>query len=119
MKKPYLILFLSLIFITSCDRLNPVEKQLDNFVSDLESQKTTLTTAEWENADQTIEAFRQKIDASRNNMTVEQIASSNKAIGRYTALRLKSGLKDFKNSLDDLGDQLKGMVEELVDTTQK
>lgn len=77
-----------------------------------------MTDADWEQADQTIEAFRQKIDASRKDMTVEELANVNKALGRYAGLRVKSGLNDFKNSLEDFGDQLKGMVDELTDTTK-
>lgn len=108
----------SLLLFAGCDILSPVDKQLDQLVKEIESRKSSMTDADWEQADQTIEAFRQKIDASRKDMTVEELANVNKALGRYAGLRVKSGLNDFKNSLEDFGDQLKGMVDELTDTTK-
>jgi hypothetical protein len=118
MKYNTLFCLISILCVTSCSLVTPVDKQLDQLVTEIESRKSSMTDVDWEQADQNIEAFRQKIDASRKDMTVEEISNANKALGRYAGLRLKSGLNDFKNSLEDLGDQLKGMADELADTTK-
>ena len=108
-----------MIVIIGCDALKPIDKKAEDYVSKIESSKSTMTESDWEKADIVIEDLQQKIELSRNSMTPEELEHANKAIGRYYALRVKSNLNELKNTLEDVQGQLKGFVEELVDTTLK
>lgn len=112
------LLILTVLFV-GCDALKPIDKKAEDYVSKIESSKSTMTESDWEKADKVIEDMQQNIELSRNSMRPEELEHANKAIGRYYALRVKSNLNELKNTLEDVQGQLKGFVEELVDTTVK
>ena len=118
MKKIFSLYFL-FVFLISCDFFNPIDKQAEKFVSQIESKMSNMTERDWEMADKEIEILQQKIEHSRKSMTPSQIEIANKAIGKYYAIRVKSNINDMKNILEDVKGQVKGFIEELVDTTDK
>jgi hypothetical protein len=115
--KPFIYTLLFALF--SCNTFQSVDSRLIDYVNDLETRSSTMSEKEWEEADMLIEQFKNELDENRENLSSDQISKANKAIGQYAGLRIKSGIKDFKDQLKDLSNQLEGVVQELVDTLNK
>ena len=107
-----------LFVIYSCSTFQTLDKTISDFVNNIDSKKSTMSSIEWEKADQKIELLKQQFESSRSEMSEAQISSINKAFGRYAGLRIKSGIINLKESWEDFEDQLKGVADELLDTTQ-
>jgi hypothetical protein len=116
--KTLISLHLLLVLIYSCSTFQTLDKSVSDFVNNIDSKKSKMSSTEWEKADQKIEIFKQQFESSRYEMSEAQISSINKAFGRYAGLRIKSGILNLKESWDDFEDQLKGVADELLDTTQ-
>lgn len=107
------------IFHISCDSFTSVDSKVNSFVQDIEARQSTMTEFDWNQADLEVENYKQELYSSRSNLTESQIAETNKAIGKYAAIRLKHGIGIFKEQLKDVGSQLEGVINELSDTTNK
>ncbi|MFN8298380.1 MAG: DUF6565 domain-containing protein [Chitinophagales bacterium] len=118
-----LILFILLGALNSCK--SSEEKLIDEinaFVSNVEQNKKEFSENDWENSDQTIESLQQKYEQLKDNMSPQQRLAVNEQVGKYQALRLRSGLNgliDLKDKIVDFGNQVEGALQELSDTSSK
>jgi septation ring formation regulator EzrA len=115
----YIITTYLIFFLYSCDNVKSVDARLSHYVEQIAQSKSNMSESDWNQADLKIEAFKNEIENNRLNLTEAQILDANKAIGRYTGLRLKNGIKDLGNQLKDLGGQIEGVINELSDTPTK
>ena len=111
-----LLIYTLLFALFSCNSFQSVDSRINDFVTQIESDKKNMTETDWQEADLAIEQFKEELEAQKQDLTPNQISEANKAIGKYAGLRIKDGLKDLKNQLKDFGEQLEGAVQELVDT---
>ena len=109
-------LFISLTLLNSCGSFTKLDERVDNYVNEIEINSKNMTENDWREADLTMEQLKIELDEQKQDLTPEQILKANKAIGRYAGLRIKDGMLDLKDQLKDFGEQLQGVVKELVDT---
>lgn len=97
-----------------------VTRDLESLVSDVKSKSDNISEKEWEEYDATLKLIEQQYADAEGGMTEEQKEKYNEALGRYSGIRLKSGLKnaveDFQKGIENAGQQMQGMLEELADT---
>ena len=55
--------------------------------------------------------FEQDLEVNSKDYSPEQRKNANKLIGKYTMLTFKRNINDFKKDLEDVGQQIEGMVE--------
>ena len=58
-----------------------------------------------------IEELQQDLNENQENYSKQQIKQIGKIQGRYTALLLKNGIKDFQESVIDISNQIEGFLE--------
>ena len=110
-----MIFLLSLM--VSCNSKETEIKKAENLVNDTKENFDKYTQDDWNKADTVLVHLENDMDKNRENYTPEQIENANKVIGRYKAIRIKKELNSFKNSMEDVGQQIKGAMEVLADST--
>ena len=55
----------------------------------------------------------------RANFTDEERTRIDQLVGKYAGFRVKNAVNDFTHALQDFGEQFKGMLNEITDTTHK
>jgi hypothetical protein len=113
-----IIFFISFLILGCSIGKDPIESDINSIVTETESNYKNFTEAQWEENNQMMEELTIQFQQNRENYTPEQIKEINKAIGRYQAIQLKRGIKEFENAISDFGQQLEGAAEELADTTK-
>lgn len=95
-----------------------VESDIQDIVTETEKNYKNYTEYQWNRNDKLVENLTIQFQQNRENYTPEQIKQINNALGRYQAIQLKRGIKEFENAVTDFGQQLEGAVEELADTAK-
>ena len=106
------------LFLTvSCKNKEAKIKDAENLVNDTRENFDKYEQQDWDKADTLFTSLENDLEKNRDNYTPEQIENANKVIGRYKAIKMKNGLNSLKKSLEDVGQQIKGAMEVLTDTT--
>ncbi len=103
--------------MVSCNSKETEIKKAENLVNDTKENFDKYTQDDWNKADTVLVHLENDMDKNRENYTPEQIENANKVIGRYKAIRIKKELNSFKNTMEDVGQQIKGAMEVLADST--
>lgn len=113
-----LVLLFSVMALVSCD---PVQNKLDATATDIESAENNLaemSAEDWTKLEISMDELEQDLEANRDDYSEEQIKEAGKIQGRYTALVMKKGFNDLKESVEDFGNQMEGFIEGInSDTT--
>lgn len=113
--------FLKMIFLlslmVSCNSKETEIKKAENLVNDTKENFDKYTQDDWNKADTLIVHLENDLVKNRENYTPEQIENANKTIGKYKVLKIKKGFHGLKKSMEDMGQQIKGAMEELADST--
>lgn len=117
MKTKIHFLILILFFVVSCNNKSTKIKDAEKLVNDTKENFDKYTQDDWNKADTVLVHLENDMDKNRENYTPEQIENANKVIGRYKAIRIKKELNSFKKSMEDVGQQIKGAMEVLQDST--
>ena len=118
--KPYLLLSIfGLAFLfQSCESKKSYISKFDEFVSETSTNYKNFSETEWAKADSTFAHFEKEYSNKWNkDLTPDENAHINELKGKYQALKLKSGIKDIKNELNDIIEQSKSFVKELISDT--
>jgi len=111
------ILFLSfLIALSSC---NNVQSRLDKAEKDIEyaeQNKEEMTAKDWSTLEKKMQELESDFEQNREKYTDEQVKEIAKLQGRYFAVAVKKGINDFQESVKDLGNQMEGFMEGIIDT---
>lgn len=109
---PIKLLFLfGLLVLVSCD---PVQNKLDSTAAEIESAESNLaemSAEDWTKLEISMDELEQDLEANRDDYSEEQIKEAGKIQGRYTALVMKKGFNDLKESVEDFGNQMEGFIE--------
>ena len=111
-----LICFLMLIILNSCNsyKEQSLKNNLENIVTDTEKNYKNYTEQDWEKKDKAFEEILSKDYLPiKDNMSNDKRKEINILIGKYQALKLKSGINNFKNLLKDGYQQLESLFGEL------
>ena len=119
MKSYFLAPFLGLFLILqSCESKKSYISKFDEFVSETSTNYKNFSETEWAKADSTFAHFEKEYSNKWNkDLTPDENAHINELKGKYQALKLKSGIKDIKNELNDIIEQSKSFVKELISDT--
>ena len=112
-------MFLAFVYFLSISCNSPKSNidRVSTAIKDAELQKEELTQEDFDELGLKMEELKKDLEVNRKNYSDEQIKEIGKLQGRYTALLVKKGLIDFKESVKDLGNQVEGFLEGITDTT--
>lgn len=116
-KPTFLIFFFFLFILASCNNKETQIKDAEKLVNDIKENFDKYTQDDWDKVDTLIVQLENDLVKNREYYTPEQIENANKTIGRYKVLKFKNGLNGLKNSMEDMGQQINGAMEELADST--
>ena len=111
-------LLLSCIALCSCNQSENEIRNATKMIDHAEQSDGKLSKSEMDQLGSTIDMLQKKLDDKRSEYSDEQIKEIGKLQGRYTALVVKNGIHDFKESMKDLGNQLEGFVEGITDSSE-
>ena len=119
MKSYFLSSFLGLFLILqSCESKKSYISKFDEFVSETSTNYKNFSETEWAKADSTFAHFEKEYSNKWNkDLTTDENAHINELKGKYQALKVKSGIEDMKNELNDIIEQSKSFVKELISDT--
>ncbi len=114
MKPNRLSIFCYLIFfflITSCttnqSRIDSVAAKIEIAESDLQE----LSDEDWKELVEEMKELRNDYVENKESYSSEQRKEIGRLKGRFTALQLKKGVNDIKNSVLDFGSEIEGLIE--------
>jgi hypothetical protein len=114
-----------LTFLTIVLRLyscSSAQSNIDNLVSIIETVESCQEGAseeELNKMDNMVKELQNDLEINRNKYTVEQIKQIGILKGRYKAILFKKGMSDFKDAVNDMGNEIEGFMEGLSDEERK
>jgi outer membrane protein assembly factor BamD (BamD/ComL family) len=118
MKKISFLKIILILFLTvSCNNKETKIKEAENLVDDTKENFDKYRQQDWDRADTVFAALETDLNKNREKYTQIQIENANTVIGRYKAIKIKKELNSFKKSVEDVGQQIKGAMEVLQDST--
>lgn len=104
-------------FSVSCNR--PVDKirSAEKMIQHAESSTSQLPKSEIDELELKMNDLQSNLNQNRADFTDDQVKEIGKLQGRYTALLLKQGINNFKQSVKDFGNQMEGFIDGVTDST--
>ena len=119
--KSYFLFFITGIFfiLQSCESKQSFMSKFDVFVTETSTNYTNYSGTDWAKADTTFAQFEKDcLYKWDKDLTADENARINELKGKYLAIKVKAGLIDLKNGLNDLLEQSESFVKELgLDST--
>lgn len=115
----YLFIALSVLLFVGC---GPSEKEkmlsgMTALVEQVDQRYAEMTDEEWTSADARFEAYVNKFEELKNELTDNEKQRFNELVGQYAAIRTKRFGLDAKEWLENFSDQLGGFWREIENTT--
>ncbi len=111
----YFFVFIIFLFTVSCDRIQSKIDQVSREINSVEQSGPDVTQDKWLELENLINEVEHELSINRDQFTDQQIKEFNTLKGRYIALKIKRGFRDFKQSVKDFEEQLEGVVEGLME----
>jgi hypothetical protein len=111
--------FISLFILCSCN-MNKIKYQndIESMVIKAKNDAGNLTEKDWEVADQKMEKFKEDFEIKKDKLSKKERDNANELIGKYYAIRIKGFGNELKETIDDFGKQMEGVMKELSDSTE-
>jgi len=125
MFKPFAIAILLFFSLTlfSCEsyQRNHYVSNFNHFIDKVENKASTFNDKDWQDADTEFKNLSElEYDKFKNNLSEEQNSKINDLKGKYYALRIKQGIKEFGKGLKNGLEQINSAAKELTsDSTIK
>ena len=100
----------ALIF-ASCTQSLP--KRMDAFVANVEKNADTYTEEDWDQANEKFEELCEEYKENKGSLTGDEVKQVRDAISRYTSTVVKSGVRSVKDAIEEIGNELPGLFEDL------
>lgn len=85
------------------------------FIADVDTSSKNYSNADWQTADEQFSDFKDnQFPQWEDLMSPTEKANVNKMIGKYQALQIKKGIQDIKSEVNDVIDQSKTVINEIV-----
>ena len=111
------ILLVILLFLSSCsfESKKSFINGFDTFLVKTSDNYKNYDDKAWASSDTTFSHYiNQDYEKWKSELTSEESAHINELAGRYHAIKIKAGIKDFKNGVNDLMEQTGAFIKELT-----
>ena len=118
--KQILFIFISFFILSSCTsyKQKEVKNNLESLITDIEKNNSKYTEQDWETKNKEFEIILSKEYLPiKDKLNEEQRLEINRLIGKYEAIKIKSGINRFKGILKDGFQQLESIITELSNDT--
>lgn len=117
MKLYYIFIYSITFAILSCSNTKSKIEDFTEVISNAEKNYSTFNETDWKELEELDKEFEQDLEVNSKDYSPEQRKNANKLIGKYTMLSIKRNINDFKKDLEDVGQQIEGMVESVDEST--
>ena len=104
----------ALTLLESCG-LRPLPERMDGFVAKVEKESASYSQEDWDAANEKFEALCEEYRQQRGSLTLDQIKQVRTAMGRYVAVAVRSGVDSVSSTIEEIGEQLPGLLQEIGD----
>jgi|LakMenE01Jun11ns_1017448.scaffolds.fasta_scaffold9655272_2 hypothetical protein len=118
--KQILFIFISFFILSSCTsyKQKEVKNNLESLITDIEKNNSNYTEQDWETKNKEFDIILSKEYLPiKDKLNEEQRLEINRLIGKYEAIKIKSGINRFKGILKDGFQQLESIITELSNDT--
>ena len=118
--KQILFIFISFFILSSCTsyKQKEVKNNLESLITDIEKNNSNYTEQDWETKNKEFEIILSKEYLPiKDKLNEEQRLEINRLIGKYEAIKIKSGINRFKGILKDGFQPLESIITELSNDT--
>ncbi len=119
----FAIILFFLLTLFSCEsyQRNHYLSNFNHFIDKVENKGISYNEKDWQDADNEFKNLSElEYDKYKNNLTEEQNSKINDLKGKYYALRIKQGMKEFGKDLKNGLEQISSTINHLVkDSTIK
>ena len=118
--KQILFIFISFFILSSCTsyKQKELKNNLEILITDIEKNNSNYTEQDWETKNKEFEIILSKEYLPiKDKLNEEQRLEINRLIGKYEAIKIKSGINRFKGILKDGFQQLESIITELSNDT--
>ncbi len=117
----FLLFFTVTLFSCESYQRNNYVSNFDHFIDNLETKSTTYNDKDWQDADNEFKNLSEiEYDKYKTNLTEDQNSKINDLKGKYYALRIKQGIKEFGKGLKNSLEQINSVTKEIAsDSTIK
>ena len=108
------IIILSVLITILSAACNQTQSKIEKVIKEIEyaeRNKKEIPSQQLEKLQLQIEELQQDLNENQEDYSKQQIKEIRKIQGRYTALLLKNGIKDFQESVIDISNQIEGFLE--------
>ena len=101
------------LLLIACDQVVPLPTRMENFVSSVEKNAANYSQDDWEQANAKFQKLCDEFTEKKGSLTGDEVKQVNKAMGRYAAVVLKTGIdsvgKGFNDAMEEVGSFLEGL----------
>lgn len=106
---------LSVMLLMGACNLRPLPDRMKTFVDSAEKKAPSWTSEDWEAANEKFEALCKEYQDKKGDLTVDQIKQVRSDMGRYMSLAVRSGIDSVSSSIEEIGEQIPGLLQEISD----
>ena len=113
MKKSFFLMLAAAaaLLFASCTQSLP--QRMDAFVANVEKNADTYTEEDWEQANETFEELCEEYKETKGSLTGDEVKQVRDAMSRYTSQVVKSGVRSVRDAIEEIGNELPGLFEDL------
>ena len=113
----FISLSVAVLFAISCSSLLP--DQFEQFVDRVEKNAPTYDEDDWQKVSRQFSKLANQYEKVQKKLPKEDRKRIDKAIGRYHAIVLKSGIKSIINSFDDAAIDIVNGIESFLNELER
>lgn len=113
MKKTFFLMLAAVAALIFVSCTQPLPKRMDAFVADVEKNADTYTEEDWKVANEKFEELCEEYNANKGSLTGDEVKQVREAMSRYTSTVVKSGVRSVKDAIEEIGNELPGLFEDL------
>jgi hypothetical protein len=102
----------ALLFAVSCDRLS-IPGRMEALAAAVEKNGPNYTQDQWVQSNEKFDKLYKEYLDKKGSLTQDEIKRFRTASAQYVKTAFQAGFKDISNTLEDIGEQIPGLIEEI------
>lgn len=104
----------ALLLTASCDRFS-LPGRMEALADTVEKNGANYTQEQWEQSNEKFQKLVEEYQNNKGSLTTDEAKRFRNASGRYFAAAVKSGVANISSSIEEIGKQIPGVIDEIGD----
>lgn len=102
----------ALLLAASCDRMS-LPGRMESLAATVEKNGADYTQDQWEKSNEKFDKLYKEFMDKKGSLTQDEIKRFHDASAQYVKTAFKAGFQDISSTLEGIGEQLPGLIEEI------